>query len=153
MGFLHRDHYCFITLRIIAAFELWFLADVDTPLPASRTSGLRGTFGPSCPSALEPGHSHVPRRSSRKPICSLRESMRSSCWKEWDSKVVFSDQPSSRDRGKKLLKGAKTSCSFCSGRRKKKKKNCSEERKKTRRNKTACWNIASTFPRNTCLRS
>ncbi len=59
------------------------------------------------------GHSHVPRRSSRKPICSLRESMRSSCWKEWDSKVVFSDQPSSSDSGKKLLKGANTNCNFC----------------------------------------
>lgn len=39
--------------------------------------------------------------------------MRSSCWKEWDSKVVFSDKPSSSDSGKKLLKGANTSCSFC----------------------------------------
>lgn len=57
-------------------------------------------------------HSHVPRRSSRKPICSLRESMRSSCWKEWDSKVVFSDMPSSNDSGKKLLKGVSTNCSF-----------------------------------------
>lgn len=61
------------------------------------------------------GHSQVPRRSSRKPICSLRESMRSSCWKEWDSKVVFSDRPSSSDRGKTLVKGASTICSFYGG--------------------------------------
>lgn len=64
------------------------------------------------------GHSHVPRRSSRKPICSLRESMRSSCWKEWDSRVVFSDKPSSSDSGKKLLKGANTNCNFCAAREK-----------------------------------
>lgn len=62
------------------------------------------------------GHSHVPRRSSRKPICSLSESMRSSCWKEWDSKVVFSDKPSSSDSGKKLLNGANTNCNFCTER-------------------------------------
>lgn len=60
-------------------------------------------------------HSHVPRRSSRKPICSLRESMRSSCWKEWDSKVVFSEKPSSKDSGKTLVNGASTSCSFWMG--------------------------------------
>lgn len=39
--------------------------------------------------------------------------MRSSCWKEWDSKVVFSDRPSSSDSGKKLLNGANTNCNFC----------------------------------------
>lgn len=114
--------FSFMTLWIIATFELCSLADVDTRLLASWTSELQ-TFGPP---AFEQGHLHVPRRSSRKPICSLRESMRSSCWKEWDSKVVFSDQPSSRERGKKLLKGVKTSCSFCSRR---KKKNCSKKKK------------------------
>lgn len=41
--------------------------------------------------------------------------MRSSCWKEWDSKVVFSDRPSSSDRGKTLVKGASTICSFYGG--------------------------------------
>lgn len=39
--------------------------------------------------------------------------MRSSCWKEWDSKVVFSDKPSSSDSGKKLLNGANANCNFC----------------------------------------
>lgn len=39
--------------------------------------------------------------------------MRSNCWKEWDSKVVFSDKPSSSESGKKLLNGAKTNCNFC----------------------------------------
>lgn len=38
--------------------------------------------------------------------------MRSSCWKEWDSKVVFSEKPSSNDSGKILVNGSSTSCNF-----------------------------------------
>lgn len=136
----------FIKLWIIVALELWSLTEVQKLfLPSFQdhkvsavfsyknwiSPSLEGPFGSAVNKVSLCGHSHVPRRSSRKPICSLRESMRSSCWKEWDSKVVFS-KPSSRERGKKLLNGAKTNCSFCS-------------EKNLKKTKKTWRNIASTF--------
>lgn len=58
-------------------------------------------------------HSQDPSCSSRKLICSLRESMRSSCWKEWTSRLPGSGSPRSSAREARLCSGASTSCSFC----------------------------------------
>lgn len=95
-----------------------FLLSRNTEFQWYRTTNLIDVSSSKClfvsaATRSARGHSHVPRRSSRKPICSLSESMRSSCRKEWDSKVVFSDKPSSSDSGKKLLNGANTNCNFC----------------------------------------
>lgn len=58
-------------------------------------------------------HLHVSSRSSRKEICSLRESILSSCWREWDSRLMGSAPTSSGADGMRLWKGASTNWSFC----------------------------------------
>lgn len=58
-------------------------------------------------------HLHVSRRSSRKEICSLRESILSSCWREWDKRLMGSAPTSSGADGMRLWKGASTNWSFC----------------------------------------
>lgn len=57
--------------------------------------------------------SQEPSCSSRREICSLRESMRSSCWREWARRLPGSGSPCSRARDARLCSGASTSCSFC----------------------------------------
>ncbi|KAG1946430.1 1-acyl-sn-glycerol-3-phosphate acyltransferase alpha [Pimephales promelas] len=58
----------------------------------------------------------APIRSSRNPTCSLRESIRSSCCRECDRKLVLSDRkllPSpTPSNGKSVVKGARTISSF-----------------------------------------
>lgn len=56
-------------------------------------------------------HLQVSSRSSRNEICSLRESILSSCWREWDRRLMGSAPTSSGSI--RLWKGASTSCSFC----------------------------------------
>lgn len=59
------------------------------------------------------GHLHVSSRSSRKEICSLSESILSSCCREWDSRLMGSAPTSSGSDVTRLWKGASTSWSFC----------------------------------------
>lgn len=58
-------------------------------------------------------HLHVSSRSSRKEICSLRESILSSCWREWDRRLIGSVPTSSGADGMRSWKGASTNWSFC----------------------------------------
>lgn len=76
----------------------------DWPQPPGSPVGVRDGGGL---------HSQDPSCSSRKLICSLRESMRSSCWKEWTSRLPGSGSPRSSAREARLCSGASTSCSFC----------------------------------------
>lgn len=58
----------------------------------------------------------APIRSSRNPTCSLRESMRSSCCRECDRKLVLSGRKllvsPTPSKGKSVVKGARTISSF-----------------------------------------
>jgi hypothetical protein len=58
-------------------------------------------------------HSQDPSCSSRKETCSLRESTRSSCWKEWARRLPGSWSPCSKALEARLCSGSSTSCSFC----------------------------------------
>lgn len=78
--------------------------------PTQSSSGSRGHCGWG---AGRPRHSQDPSCSSRKETCSLRESMRSSCWKEWARKLPGSRSPWSSAREARLCRGPSTSCSFC----------------------------------------
>ncbi len=58
----------------------------------------------------------APMRSSRNPTCSLSESMRSSCCRECDRKLVLSGRKlfvsPTPSKGKSVVKGARTISSF-----------------------------------------
>lgn len=69
--------------------------------PASGVLGYqRGTLWVG--RSQGPRHSHEPSCSSRKEICSLRESMRSSCRREWARRLPGSGSPCSRAREARL---------------------------------------------------
>lgn len=84
-------NYRLLSLRQIQISSGICVTDLAGPhlLPVARVAGGR----PSTPAFSR--HLQVSSRSSRKEICSLRESILSSCWREWDRRLMGSAPTSS----------------------------------------------------------